>query len=200
MNKTAELVRLWAEFEDSHKGADIEDFCQLMLIKKREDTDNNIFSGNAVPPDVPGKMAKMVGRISKLHTAMAIHVLKECGINNFEDFTFLNSIYKSMKPRKTDVINENFIELSSGLLILERLKNNGYILEEADDQDKRSKRLKMTKKGQAVLEKCYKRMQELNKEYFGGVPEEDLQLCIQLMSPIEIKLADIWMQNKSKSK
>jgi DNA-binding MarR family transcriptional regulator len=196
MNQTAELVKLWAEYEATHKDSGIADFCHFYLTKTREQKKDADFLGGIVPPDLQSQMAKMIGRIAKLHMSRAIQVLKECGINNFEDFMFLNSVLKLKEPRKTEVIYQNFIELSSGLLIIDRLIKSGHINEENDKEDRRSKRLKITKKGKDILSKCYKRMFELNKEYFSMIPPDDIQLCIQLLAPVERRHASTWLQNK----
>lgn len=196
MNKTAELVRLWAKFEEQNEGAEIEDFCQAMLLAKNKQDDK--FLGGVVPADVYGKIAKTIGRISKLHSHHAQMALKVCGINNFEDFIFLNTIHVLKNANKTEVITRNFSELSSGLLILERLKQNGFITEQTNNKDKRSKILTTTAKGTKVLKEAYEIMSELNESYFGALKAEDIELCIKLIAPVEMKLSEIWTKNKKK--
>jgi hypothetical protein len=46
-----------------------------------------------------------------------------------------------LKPLTAEVIYANFNELSSGLLILDRLKKAGLTVEKADNKDKRINRL-----------------------------------------------------------
>jgi predicted transcriptional regulator len=198
MNKTAVLVKEWAEFEERYPEATIEDFCRFFLISKRE-KEKQGFLGGIVPPDLESILAKIMGRIAKLHMAYAAPALKECGINNFEDFMFLNSVYKLREPRKTEVIYQNFNELSSGLLIIDRLKKSGFITEENDKEDKRSKRLKTTEAGVEILKKCYGRMFDLNKLFFNDISVDDMQLCIQLITPVEVKFSALWLQHKGKS-
>jgi DNA-binding MarR family transcriptional regulator len=198
MNKTVDLVNHWAAFEKAHPQAEILDFCRYMLTKKSEDKPYSDFLGGAIPPDLHSKLAKLIGRITKIHIVLSLPILKEHGINSFEDFAFLNSILKLENPRKTDVITSNFIELSSGLLIIDRLRKNGWISEKDDEIDRRSKRLLISAKGKKVLEKVYERMAELNLQCFGSIPDDDIMLCIQLMSPIESALTDSWLKSKGK--
>jgi DNA-binding MarR family transcriptional regulator len=198
MNRTVDLVNQWAVFEKDHPDAGILDFCRYMLVKEREDKENQEFLGGAVPPDLHSKFAKLIGRITKIHAVLSLPVLKEHGISSFEDFAFLNSVYKLEQPRKTDVINTNFIELSSGLLIIERLKKNGWISEKGDEFDKRSKRLSILPKGEKVLELVYKRMAELNQQCFGDIPDDDIVLCIQLIAPVEAALMTSWLKSRGR--
>ncbi|NSL85286.1 MarR family transcriptional regulator [Chitinophaga sp. Mgbs1] len=198
MNKTAELVRLWAEYEATHKDAAIEDFCQSLLMQRKKPQDDGVFLGGVVPVDLHSQIAKVIGRIAKLHISQAQAALKASGINNFEDFIFLNSIFMLKDASKTTVITRNFMELSSGLLIIDRLKQNGLITEKENSQDKRSKILNTTKKGDKVREECYKIMIALNKKYFGHMKTDDLELCINLLASVEVKLSDFWLQSKKK--
>jgi DNA-binding MarR family transcriptional regulator len=198
MNKTVDLVNHWGVFEKGHPDAGILDFCRYMLIKEREDKEDKEFLGGAIPPDLHSKFAKLIGRITKIHIALSLPVLKEHGISSFEDFAFLNSVYKLEQPRKTDVINTNFIELSSGLLIIDRLKKNGWISEKNDEVDKRSKRLSILPKGKKVLEQVYERMAGLNRQCFGNIPDDDIALCIQLIAPMEAALMASWLKSRGK--
>ena len=135
MNKTVELLNLWADFESKHTSAEIEDFCRYMLIKEREK--ENIFSDVALPPDNLSKLAKITGRVSKLHNTYAVIALKECGLSSIDEFVYLSDIHFMDKSQKTKVIYSNFNELSSGLLILERLKKKKLISEEDNSNDKK---------------------------------------------------------------
>jgi len=198
MNKTVDLINHWAVFEKGHPDAEMLDFCRYMLVKEREYEEDQGFLGGAIPPDLHSKFAKLIGRITKIHASLSLPVLKEHGISGFEDFAFLNSVYKLEQPRKTDVINTNFIELSSGLLIIDRLKKNGWVSEKSDEVDKRSKRLSILPEGKKVLELVYKRMAELNQQCFGDIPDDDIMLCIQLIAPVEAALMTSWLKSRGK--
>ena len=158
MNKTVELVNLWAEYENKHEHAEIKDFCSYLLIQEREKDKQEIFSGTALPTNNLSKLAKIIGRVSKLHNAYAIIALKECGLTSIDEFIYLNDIHFSEKTQKTKVIYSNFNELSSGLLILERLKKKKLIAEEDNTDDKRSKNVIISAKGKKVLFACYEKL------------------------------------------
>jgi DNA-binding MarR family transcriptional regulator len=199
MNKTVELVNAWGQYEATHPNATIDDFCHSYIMGKRAiEKNKKAFAGN-VPPDTYSKIAKLVGRIAKLHSAYAILILKECGLNSLDEFLYLSSIAKMESPKKTKVIYENFNELSSGLLILERLKDKCVVVEEGDEGDKRSKRLKLSKKGITLLNQCYKQMGMLNEWFFKSISKEDIDLCIHLLSTVEADFSSRWLEDKGKS-
>ena len=198
MNKTVELVNLWAEFENKHERAEIKDFCRYILIQEREKAKEEVFPGTALPPDNFSKLAKIVGRVSRLHNAYAIIALKKCGLSSIDEFIYLNDIHFSEKSQKTKVIYSNFNELSSGLLILERLKKKKLIAEEDNTDDKRSKNVTISTKGKKVLYACYEKLNIVHKFFFNRMTEDDVVMSIQLLSSTEAEFSNRWLADKSK--
>jgi DNA-binding MarR family transcriptional regulator len=197
MNKTAELVRLWALYEKAHPDADLKDFYSEQLLSGRK-SEKSKFLGGLVPSEKASVLAKLAGRLVKLHTIYAMRALKEKGIGSFEEFTFLTTMLTLDQPRKSDVISENFIELSSGLLVLERLRTKGYITETEDTEDKRSKRVCLTARGKKTIQACHQLMDSLNKTFYQDLHDSDIGLCIELLKPLEIKYSSLWQKNRKK--
>lgn len=199
MNKTVDLVTKWAKFTEKHPDAGIDDFCRHHLITKRENKNiNKLFSGEALPPDNKIILTKLINRISKLNLLYFNLIIPETGIEHIDEFQFLVTISNLKNPMKTEVINHNFTELSTGLLVIERLKKRKYITEHSDPDDKRSKRLKITEKGQTILNGCYTRLRKIHEMMYYDLYEEDIKLCIQLLQGIEIKFSKLWLTHKGK--
>ena len=200
MNKTVELINLWAKYEEENPKADISQFCQAYLAGQEEKNQKIAFWQSPVPPDSISILTKLMGRIAKLHQIYAVAAFKDCGISSFDEFLYLNSIANTSNPKKTDIILANFNELSSGLLILDRLKKTKLIMEQEDESDKRSKRLSITKEGIHELKACYQKLREVNHLCFGDLDAEQVKLCIQLLQPVEASLAKQWLEDKKNGK
>jgi predicted transcriptional regulator len=198
-NKTVELVNLWADYEAKHPAEDIAEFCRDFLLKQEQKKRKIKFARSAVPPHATGVLAKMLGRVARLLNNYAEIALRQCGLSGFEDFFYLNDIKENGLPKKTDIIYANFNELSSGLLILGRLKKAGLITEKDDVEDKRSKQLQITDKGNKLLQACYTKLDRINDIFFEEMPQEDRLLCIQLLSPTETKFSTKWIEDRRKS-
>ncbi|MCX6213672.1 hypothetical protein [Spirosoma sp.] len=198
MNKAVELLNLWANYEQENPKADLTQFCQAYLASQQHKSSLASFWQSPVPPDRASLLIKLIGRISKLHTLHALAAFKKCGLNSFDEFLYLSSVAYMTNPKKTDVISAHFNELSSGLLILDRLKKSGLILEQGDAYDKRTKRLTITSKGQSLLEACYQKLNEVNQLCFGELAEDQVELGIHLLQPVEASLAEHWLGAKMK--
>jgi DNA-binding MarR family transcriptional regulator len=199
MNKTVELVTTWTQFEEKHSGASLEDFYRYCLALNRESANiDNLFDGE-VPPRPDIVITKLLDRIARLHMIYMHIAMKGMKISHFEEFSLLSAIANLKTPRKTEVIYHTINELSTGLNLLGGMKKRGYIVEQDDPDDKRSKRLMLTPRGKKVLEDCYARFSKIPELLFMEMPRDDIELCIQLLKNIDSKFSKLWQQHKSKS-
>ena len=198
MEKTIELVNAWADFSRNHPGGDIEDFCRHYLIKKREKETKGKMVGGVIPGVTDGLLMKIIGRIHKLHVMYANAAFEGTPLNQVEEFGCLATIYQLKNPKKSEVIVSNLMELSSGTDMLNRLKSRGLIREQADKEDKRSKRILLTLSGEKAIATCLGRMEKLAKIMVHDMPPDDKLLCIQLLKQVEIKFSSLFQKHKGK--
>jgi DNA-binding MarR family transcriptional regulator len=198
MNKTVTLVNEWGRFEQRHPDGNLEDFCRYYLAQHRERPEKGVLVGGVVPPINDGLLLKIIGRINKLNMAYSNKALEGTELNQIEEFGLLLTIKQDGNPKKTEVIYANLFELSSGTDMLNRMKKRGLLREVNDKEDKRSKRLELTAKGERTTEQCFGRIRKNAKMLVSGLNEEDKELCIQLLKGIEIKFSAMWPQHKNK--
>ncbi|MFD0999448.1 MarR family winged helix-turn-helix transcriptional regulator [Ohtaekwangia kribbensis] len=199
MNKTVELVNEWAKFEINHPEGSIADFCRYFLAHQNENKAKGTLVGGVVPNFTGGLLMKVIGRISKLNMLYANMALKDTEVNQIEEFGMLMTIRQNKSPRKTDVIYDNLHELSSGTDMLRRLQKRGLIKEYVDKNDKRSKRVELTTKGERTVEHCYQQIVKNARMMTHELADDDKKLAIQLLKGIEMKYSSLWLQHKSKS-
>ena len=198
MNKTVELVKVWGDFEQKHPQGGIEDFCRHYLAKQHQKNISGTLVGGVVPSFNDGLLMKIIGRISKLNMAYVNIALKGTGLNQIEEFGVLQTIRKEKDPKKTEVIYANLFELSSGTDMLNRMKKRGLIKEYANKEDKRSKRIELTSKGEKVAANAMEKIKMNATMLMKDLSNDDKELCIQLLKNIEIKFSALWQKHKGK--
>ncbi|GAA0558572.1 MarR family winged helix-turn-helix transcriptional regulator [Chitinophaga japonensis] len=198
MNKTVALVVEWGQFEQKHPDGSIEDFCRHYLARQEEKKQQGPLVGGVVPPFADGLLMKIIGRISKLNMSYANMALKETNLNQIEEFGMLFTIKQEKNPKKTEVIYANLFELSSGTDMLARLIKRGLVKEYDDLEDKRSKRLEITAKGEKEIETCYAKIRKVAGMMMHELSENDKELCIQLLKNIEVKFSALWQKHRGK--
>jgi DNA-binding MarR family transcriptional regulator len=199
MNKTVELVNEWGAFEKRFPNGNIDDFCRHFLARQRGKVVKGKFVGGVVPPFNDGLLLKILGRITKLNMAYANMALKDTDVNQIEEFGMLATILQEVNPRKTDIIYSNLLELSSGTDMLNRLRKRGLIREYDDTEDRRSKRIELTPKGQKITAFCYEKITRNARMLVNDLTDDDKELCVQVLKGIEIKFSALLPRHKGKS-
>lgn len=201
MNKTVELVNAWGAFEEKHPDSSIADFCRYYLSQQQQEEQivPKELTGGLQPKKPEALLAKIMGRIVRLHQLYGRMALEGTGIGQFEEFALLNTIFQLKEPRKSDVIYATIYEMSTGTDLLNRLRKNGFITELADPADRRSKRVKITAKGEKVLQASFKRLTQLVNMLFHEMGRDGVMLCIQLLKNVEIKFSERWPEDKGRS-
>lgn len=199
MNKTIALVNEWGNFETKHPDGSIGDFCRYYLAQLNDQKIKGPLVGGVVPRLIDGLLLKIIGRISKLNMLYANMALKGTDLNQIEEFGMLITIRQEKNPKKTEVIYTNLFELSSGTDMLNRMKKRGLIKEYDDKEDKRSKRIELTAKGEKVVDVSFERIRKNAKMMTHGLTDDDKELCVQLLKNIEIEFSYLWPQHKGKS-
>jgi DNA-binding MarR family transcriptional regulator len=199
MNKTVDIVLAWAAYEEAHPTGGIEDFCHHYLVKQREKQKEGAFLEGVVPTKNAGILSKLVIKIARLHQIYFGMAIKDVQIKQTEEFYFLSIIKNLKSPKKTEVIYQTVNDTSHGLNILNSLIGQGYITEQEDEDDRRSKRVRLTDSGEAILKECYAQIHKVNGMMFHEMPDEDIMLCIQLLKNVEMKFSKTWVQDKGKN-
>jgi len=199
MNKTVELVTLWGKYEEDHPNASIEDFCRHLLTSERESANTpDMVADNLGPIPVDGLLLRTISKISRLNMMYVNLAFEGTGLNQIEEFGMLLTIKRQGNPRKSEVIYDNMLELSSGTDMVNRLVKRGFITEHSDKEDKRAKRLRLTASGEKVFLKSFGKIAKSSKMLLQDMTVEDKKLCIQLLKEVERKFFKRWTQDRTK--
>jgi DNA-binding MarR family transcriptional regulator len=198
MNKTVELVNIWADFEKKHPDGDIKDFCRYHLIHQREIENKAPLVGGVVPENVEGLLLKIMGRISRMNMVYAYAAFAGTGVDQLEEFGMLLAIHREEGPKKTEVIYSMLLELSSGTDMLNRLIKKGFIEEYPDEEDKRAKRLTLTPEGENALERSRVQIAKVAEMLLFDMEQDDKQLCVKLLKNVEQKFSALFQEHKGK--
>ena len=164
------------EIEQNSTNISIEDFVGFL---------NKKYLGRILTPqpvEAPAKndennIGQLVAFMYRYAKGYIKKALEESTILTLDDFGYLAAVWQYGNLTKTQVIEKNIHEKNTGMEIIKRLINH-QLLEQYDDQnDKRSKRLKITPLGQAEFFKSFDGMQKVSKIISGKLSDvERLQL------------------------
>ncbi|MBO9611195.1 MAG: MarR family transcriptional regulator [Dyadobacter sp.] len=199
MKPIVELISAWDSFQETRPDATVADFCRHYLaMMDAAGSDKGLFSG-IEPPDMTSTIAKLVGRLGAMLTTYSKLALKEGEEIELDWFYCLNAIFHQGEARKIDIITYNFLEQTTGIDMLNRLRKAGYISERADPSDKRAKLVQLTVEGKQLLFKLYERLYLPAHMLFGEMSKADSHLMVNLLGPIEQKHGKILEVNRARN-
>lgn len=197
MNKTVTLVNEWAAYEAQYPEAELEDFCRYFLTARKTARSASPVDDRAQPPTPRSVLMRIIGRITAILAAYSKKALQGAQMNNPEAFSLLNSAWQLGGTSKTEIINQNLVEFSTGIDMLNRMRRDGLISEQPDPDDGRSKLIRITPTGQEALFDMFNRFQQVGSLVLKDLPEEDVLLCIQLLKGVESKHWKICAETKN---
>src|SRR5690606_13257690 len=194
MSELVKLISVWEEYTKKNTDISATEFCMYFLAKES----NNQLFGGLTPPDLDTTFAKLIGRLSGMQNAYSKMALQDMPGFELEWFYFLSSIYHLKEVKKTLIIQYNFAEQTTGIDTLNRLKNQGYISERPDPDDKRAKLVSLTPEGEKVLFHLYKLLYKPILLMYHSIDYKDKQVVINILKDTEQKHQYILSNTKGK--
>ncbi len=181
-NKVVDLVNLWAAYEAENPDLTIEAFCIKYLAENEQ---RPIHAADQYEIPINGQLAAMIGRLNKYASMYFKKALAHVGMDNLEDWIYLISLQDMGTPKKSELIYEMLSEFPSGIDIIKRLVKSDLVEEFPDEQDKRSKRLKITDKGTAVLFESFPYMEKVGSMAFDTMRESEKTMVLNALKRLD---------------
>ncbi|NJO02322.1 MAG: winged helix DNA-binding protein [Bacteroidia bacterium] len=199
-NKLVELVNRWHTYESSNPGVEIADFCRYYLAQQKQIplSDSGLLPEEA-DMSLESELARAVGRLTRFSYFYSKKALAELNLNNLEDFLYLLSVQMMGTPRKSELIRNHLSEFTSGIEVIKRLTRLELLYEFQDPDDKRSKRLRITEKGQQILRECFPPMEKVAHLVFGFLTEDEKHIVLHLLDKLDHIHSDLHPQIRNKS-
>ncbi|WP_118952066.1 MarR family winged helix-turn-helix transcriptional regulator [Taibaiella helva] len=183
MSELVKLISAWEAYAQKHTAPSATEFCMHFLARE---SNGELFSG-LTPPDLDTVFAKLIGRLASMQTAYSRMALLDIPGFELEWFYFLNAIYHLKEARKTQIIQYNFSEQTTGIDVINRLKELGYVTERVDPGDKRAKLVRITKAGEKFLFRLYQLLHKPTLLLYEGIEHKDKQVVINILKDTEQK-------------
>lgn len=195
MSELVKLISAWEEYAQKNTAVSATEFCMHFLAKE---SNSQLFSG-LTPPDLDTVFTKLIGRLAGMQAAYSKMALQDIPGFELEWFYFLSSIYHLKEVKKTQIIQYNFTEQTTGIDILNRLKSLGYIAERSDPGDKRAKLVSITEAGEKILFRLYQLLYKPTLLMYNDIDHKDKQVVINILKDTEHKHQELLSNSRNKS-
>ncbi|MCU0341590.1 MAG: MarR family winged helix-turn-helix transcriptional regulator [Spirosomaceae bacterium] len=180
-NKLVELVNLWAAHEAEQPDLSIEAFCERILATRG----NTYQAINEYGIPLEGKIMGHLGRMGKFASIYSKKALQETALNNVEDWVYLLCTMEMGTPKKSELINQLLSEFPSGIDVIKRMVAAGYLEEFPDEEDKRSKRVRITPAGVEKVQACLPQMQKVGDMALGLLTPVEKQFLVTILDRLD---------------
>lgn len=133
------------------------------------------------PESVINTLIVHMNRYAKSYSRSAIY---GSDFSSQEDFIYLINLKAFGEMTKMDLIKKNVHEKPAGMQIINRLIAQGWVNQTASEIDKRSKVLKISKKGLKALESQMGKIREATQIVTGDLTHNEKMELIRLLSKL----------------
>ncbi|WP_316823610.1 MarR family winged helix-turn-helix transcriptional regulator [Pedobacter gandavensis] len=198
MKPIVELITAWADYESKNPAANAAEFCSHFLMEHKAQVLPAQTMIRLQDQDADQELANLISQLNSIHVIYAKAVLKEFPGIELEWFYFMKAIEKHHEARKSDVVAAVFFEQSTGIDILNRIKKAGLLIERSDPADKRAKLVKLSPKGEKLLQLLHQSLSKADQLLFHELSASNKKLLINLLNDIQLKHHILISENKHK--
>lgn len=137
-----------------------------------------------------------MSRYAKTYSRSAIHGSE---FSTQEDFIYLINLKAFGSMSKTELIRKNVQDKPSGMQIINRLINNGWVIQKNSENDKRSKVIQISTEGIKALEKQMGKIRMATNIVTGNLTESEKMELIRLLNKLELFHQTIYQKNYENS-
>lgn len=152
------------------------------LVEMGEETDTVI-----------ARLVTVMNRYAKSYIKRALH---GSPIQTGEEFSFMLYLMTFESLTKTELINKNILEKTSGMEVIKRLLKLEYIQEFDDSHDKRSKRIALTREGRNELLKVLPVMRQVSSLVTGNLNDQERSVLAHLLKKLDHYHHDVFVNDK----
>jgi DNA-binding MarR family transcriptional regulator len=135
-------------------------------------------------------------RYAKIYVKKALH---DSPIQTADEFAFLINLMTFASLTKTELINKQVMEKTSGTEVIKRLAAQGMIREFADETDKRSVRVAISHKGRSEVIRLLPEMAKVSQIVVGNLSDAEIKTLSYLLKKLDFFHNDIFMNKRNLS-
>lgn len=141
----------------------------------------------------PGeRLGHLLHDVSRLRKTFMDKWLKPLGITRSQWWVLANlARHSGENMKQTELANRLTVGKVALGGLLDRLEESGYIARRVDPEDRRAKRIRLTRAGSAMLSTIEARTKSLNQEMLLGVTFEETLATEEVLQRIKEHLVDV---------
>lgn len=130
-------------------------------------------------------LSRQISILYKFAKHYSKKILQKTELSSLDEFGFLAALATKRNFSKSELINFNLMEMTSGIEIIKRLLRRAFIEEFPDPNDKRAKRLKITQEGLNLIVSVFNDMNKVSFIVSGNLSEFEKHQLSSILTKLE---------------
>lgn len=141
-------------------------------------------------------LVTFIYRYAKLY---AKKVLQDSSISTLDDFSYLILLLTHESLSKTELIQKNVHEKTTGMEIIKRLIKQNLVYQFDDEVDKRSQRVAITEDGKIAIFSILHKLEDVSTIMTGNLTELEKNSLNSILKKLDHFHFDIFMNDRNKT-
>lgn len=171
-------------------------------MKKSRKNTNNMVSGMESSKEF--RIGFLVHDVSRLRKTLFDLEMKPYGITDSQYWTLAEISRQKKLHNNEDIFQSDLsrqLDVGKSTIcgLIDRLESSGFVMREADRNDRRSKRIVITKKGYEILDKMAVVGTNLNHATYKGISKKDMETTMAVLERMKAGVLQELMQKTGSS-
>jgi DNA-binding MarR family transcriptional regulator len=199
-----EITKYLEEFEagNSAKPFDLEQFAywlsEKVAQKPRSLSEVTVDISESIKQqshDV--QISILIGRMGKYARVYTKKILSKTKLSGLDDYGFMATLMFRESMTKSELTHHNLMEsVTSGADIIKRLVKHGYVEEFDDEDDKRSRRVRITQTGKLLMFNIFEEMDTVSSIITGNLTGDEKLFLLHYLNKLDHLHTDIYNNDR----
>jgi MarR family transcriptional regulator, lower aerobic nicotinate degradation pathway regulator len=176
-------IEEYAETATKEQPISVENFSAWLttsLIGEKTNPKTASLSGDVMDVSI-NRFISLMYRYTRFYGKKALENLPL----QYDEFSYLVTLYSNGGMSKTELINMNVQEKTTGMEIIKRLVNNGFVFQTDDPHDRRSQRLEISPLGTEILRGAFGGMAKVSSIVTGNLTLAEKRNLLNTLQKME---------------
>jgi DNA-binding MarR family transcriptional regulator len=176
----------------------IESFNHYLFEKLNKTHHDPASSKLNAPQTKDREIARLVATLNRYARLYFKVVLEKEETQNLDELIFLIILLEFDELSKTELITHAVSEKTTGMEILKRMEQNGLLNSITNPNDGRSKLIKISDKGLAIIHKLFPAMEKVSRLVSGSLTSKEKDILFEILKKLDDFHKPIYLKGTQK--
>ena len=189
IERVERLIKEYRRFNQERTDTD-EDWLLQFGTWLRDRNDSVYKSEHAIPGKEDSIIVMFLIMVNNLTRNRLNKLINNTPLSTIMDYLFLVQLDGHGRMGKAELIAFNHLEMSSGIEVIRRLLKNGWVTEEPNSEDRRSKYVAISQAGKTLLDSLSEQVNAFYRSFCSGLHDMNKTEIIYFLERLIMRIEE----------